>query len=290
MAPDAAQPSEADSGAWTCSDPVPSDDLCQVLPRGTVSPCGLDPAGAASDEGYLDIALPDGSHLYTCATLLTDAELGGYWFDAPDALMSDPQSCCGGAPTPVEAPTPPGIALGPLGALHGPREVKPQEHAEPDGGPIRTNPFAVVVRDQSGASAYVSAAADWQAWAGDGIPHQDADGQGYYFAAEFPVNYAIVETAGGQPVVVIAPEVSLTPDGETPLGHPTLGACPTGGGAPLVLMAGEIWGDVLTNHSGRFNHHASVTQEVLADAAALFNCLGISIARTTYYPPKPLTE
>jgi len=29
-----------------------------------------------------------------------------------------------------------------------------------------------------------------------------------------------------------------------------------------------------------------VTEDALADAVKLFNCLGISIARTTYYPPK----
>ncbi|HWJ55815.1 MAG TPA: hypothetical protein VNR90_06340, partial [Vicinamibacterales bacterium] len=81
--------------------------------------------------------MPDGAHLYTCATLLTDEPPGGFWFDAPDALMSDAQSCCGGAPTPAEAPPLPPVAVGTLGALHGPREIKPQEHAEPNGGPIR---------------------------------------------------------------------------------------------------------------------------------------------------------
>jgi hypothetical protein len=33
-----------------------------------------------------------------------------------------------------------------------------------------------------------------------------------------------------------------------------------------------------------------VTQEALDNAAKLFNCFGIAIARTTYYPPKPLAE
>jgi hypothetical protein len=84
--------------------------------------------------------------------------------------------------------------------------------------------------------------------------------------------------------------VSLSDDGMTPLGHPTLGACAAGGGAPLVLMAGEVWGTTITNHSGRFNHDPAVTQEALDNAAKLFNCFGIAIARTTYYPPKPLTE
>jgi hypothetical protein len=285
--PDAAVPPEVDASAWTCGAPAPSADPCQVLPQGALASCGPGPDGAPSANGYLDITMPDGTHLYTCATLLTGDPSVGYWFDASDALMSDAQSCCGGAPTQVEAPLLPPVAVGTLGALHGPREIKPQEHADLEGGPIRINPFAVIVRDQSGANAYVNALASWQAWAGDGNPHQGADGQGYYFPSEFPVNYALLETSDGQPIVVIAPEVSVTSDGEAPLGHPTLGACPTGGGAPLVLMAGEIWGDTLTNHSGRFNHHPSVTEEALADAVKLFNCFGISITRTTYYPPKP---
>jgi hypothetical protein len=43
---------------------------------------------------------------------------------------------------------------------------------------------------------------------------------------------------------------------------------------------------MLSNHSGRFNRDPSVTQEALDSAAALFNCLGIPIDRTTYEPPK----
>ena len=285
--PDAGAPSEPEAGAWSCGVPAPSDDPCQVLPQGTVVPCGPGPDGAPSADGYMEIAMPDGTHLYTCGTLLDGDLPGGYWFEGADALMSDAQSCCGGNPTPVEAPLLPPVAVGTLGALHGPREIKPQEHAGAGGGLLRTNPFAVVVRDQAGAEAYANAAASWQAWAGDGTAHQGADGQGYYFPGEFPVNYAILETPSGQPIVVIAPEVSATSDDQTPLGHPTLGACATGGGAPLVLMAGEIWGDTLTNHSGRFNHHPAVTPEALDDAVRLFNCFGIPIARTTYYPPKP---
>ena len=100
------------------------------------------------------------------------------------------------------------------------------------------------------------------------------------------MNFAIQQMPDGQPVLVIAPEVSLTADGETPFGHPTVGACAAGGGAPLVLMAGEVWGATITNHSGRFNHHPAVTQDALDNAVKLFNCFGISITRTTYYPPK----
>jgi len=278
--------STMDGATWACGAPAPAADLCTTLPTGTVAGCPAQPNGDPSQTGYLDITMPDGSHVYTCATAWSDGA-GGYWFDAPDAFMSDPQSCCGGAPTPVAIPEPPSFALGTMGALHGPREIKPQESAESGAGPIRTNPFAVIVRDQAGAQMYEAARASWQAWAGDGIAHAGSDGSGaYYFAAAFPVNFAIQEMPDGQPVLVIAPEVSLTADGETPFGHPTVGACAAGGGAPLVLMAGEVWGTTITNHSGRFNHHPAVTQDALDNAVKLFNCFGISITRTTYYPPK----
>jgi hypothetical protein len=276
---------DGETGTWTCGAAAPTTDLCAALPRGSVAGCADLPNGEPSQSGYLDITMPDGSHVYTCATAWSD-EAGGYWFDAPDAFMADPQSCCGAAPTPIAIWDPPPFELGTLGALHGPREIKPQESAGSGAGLIRTNPFAVIVRDQAAANLFATAFADWQAWAGDGNAHAGSDGTGaYYFAAEFPVNFAIVETPDGQPVLIIAPEVSLTPDGMTPLGHPTLGACADNGGAPLVLMAGEVWGTTITNHSGRFNHHPAVTQEALENAVKLFNCFGIAITRTTYYPP-----
>lgn len=283
-APDAAA-STGDGATWTCGAPASAADLCATLPTGTIAACADQPNGEPSQAGYLDVTLPNGSHVYTCATAWTDGS-GGYWFEAPDAFMADPQSCCGAAPTPVAIPELPPLALGTMGALHGPREMKPQESASSGAGQIRTNPFAVVVRDQAGANAYTTALARWRAWEGDDQRHEGADGTAYYFPAQFPVNYVILETADGQPVLVIAPEVSATGDGEAPLGHPTLGACAEGGGGPLVLMAGEIWGDTITNHSGRFNHHPAVTREALDNAVELFNCLGISITRTTYYPPE----
>jgi hypothetical protein len=290
--PDAGQPSGEDGGrgsAWTCGTPAPAGDLCAAVPTGTLTGCGEGANGEQPQTGYLDIAMPDGSHIYSCATSWSDGGDGGYFFSAPDSFMSDPQSCCGGEPTPVATPMLPPIALGTLGAPHGPRDIKPQESMEPGSGPIRSNPFAVVVRDQGGADAYAAALANWQAWSGDGAPHGGADGQGaYYFSAELLVNYVILESSDGAPVLVVSPEVSLTDDGMTPLGHPTLGACATGGGAPLVLMAGEVWGTTITNHSGRFNHDPAVTQEALDNAAKLFNCFGIGIDRTTYYTPKPV--
>ena len=202
--------------------------------------------------------------------------------------MTDPQSCCGTNATPAAAPTAPQPAFGSLGALHAPRDLKPQDTSQPGAGPIRQNPFAVVIRDGSGAAAFSAALSNWQAWAGDGQPHPAPDGSGsYYFGGQLLVNYTILETGQALPVVVIGPEVSVTADGATPLGHPTLGGCAGGGGAPLVLMAGEIWGTTLTSHSGRFGHDPSVTPEALDHAAALFNCLGITITATKYYAPKP---
>ena len=71
-----------------------------------------------------------------------------------------------------------------------------------------------------------------------------------------------------------------------PLGHPTLGGCASAGGAPLALIAGEVRGTTLTNHSGRFGHEPSTTAAHLDHTAALFNCYGIDITNVTYIPPE----
>src|SRR5204863_1554947 len=95
----------------------------------------------------------------------------------------------------------------------------------------------------------------WQSWAGDGVPHPAPDGSGgYYFPQSVIINYAIIETQDGRPIVVIGPEVSTTSDEMSPLGHPTMGACASGGGAALALTAGELEGTTLSNHSGRFGY------------------------------------
>ena len=52
------------------------------------------------------------------------------------------------------------------------------------------------------------------------------------------------------------------------------------------MTAGELDGTTLTNHSGRFDYGPSITQDVLANAAKLFNCFGIQVTQTKYYPPK----
>lgn len=127
----------------------------------------------------------------------------------------------------------------------------------------------------------------WLSWAGDGTPHPAPDGTGaYYFASNFPTNYVVLETSEGFPVIVIGPEVSLTADGTTPIGHPTLGVCSAGGGAVLAMIGGEIHGTTLNNHSGRYDYGPWVTAQALDSAAQLFNCMGIQITDTKYYPPK----
>ena len=270
----------------TCGDPSPTTDLCSVVARATLMPCGQDADGQPTQTGYLEIQNPDGSRIYSCAT--SWGPTTGYWFDQPNQLMSDPQSCCGSSATPVPAPAAPQTGVGYLGAPHPPHDIKPQETAQPGNGLVREDPFATIVRDSSDAAAFQSALATWTSWAGDGQPHAAADGSGsYYFPLDLLLNYTIVATSDGSPIVVLGPEVSLTSDEKTPLGHPTLGACKSGGGAALALMAGELQGTTLSNHSGRFRYDASETQEALSNAQKLFNCLGIPIASTIHYAAKP---
>lgn len=286
-ATDAAGPFDANKPV-SCAANATVSDPCKTLSIGTVSACGGGDGGQPSQTGYLEILGPDGSKRYTCATAWTSGGSGGYTFGQPDQFMSDPRSCCGGSPTLVAGPTAPAPTSGGFfGAPHPPNHIKPQESTQSGTGELRQNPFAIAVSDKAGASAFSSALAMWQNWAGDGVGHAAPDGSGsYYFPAGVLINFAILETSDGLPVVVIGPEVSLAADGSTPIGHPSLGVCPGGGGAPLALMAGEIHGTTLTNHSGRFDYDKSLTSATLDDAAALFNCLGISITATTYYPPK----
>ncbi len=201
--------------------------------------------------------------------------------------MSDAKSCCGGIVSATTAPTVPQLLVGSPGTPRIPDHIKPQELEQPGGGPIRQDPFAVVVVDPKSGAAATQAMSTWRSWAGDGKPHPAPDGTGaYYFALGFPINYVVLETNEGFPVVVVGPEVSLTADGTTPIGHPSLGVCPTGGGAPLALIGGEVDGTTLNNHSGRFDYGPSATSQALDSAANLFNCMGIQITATKYDPPK----
>jgi hypothetical protein len=278
-------PDAGATGGGMCPAAAPIADLCSAVAQGTLTPCGRDADGQPTQNGYLEIQNPDGSKTYTCAT--SWGESTGYYFDQPDQFMSDPRSCCGGDATPVAAPTAPQPSVGTIGALHAPRDLKPQESADPGSGLLRTDPFAIVIQGASDAATFQAAQSTWNSWAGDEQGHPAPDGTGaYYFPEALLLNYAILATRDGPPVIVIGPEVSTTSDEKSPLGHPTLGACAAGGGAPLVLMAGEFYGTTINNHSGRFGYDPSETQEALNNAQALFSCLGVPIASTIYYPPK----
>jgi hypothetical protein len=281
--------SEPDGQAGgTCDSMGPPIDPCGAVATGTIMACGQDSNGQPTQTGYLAIQNPDGSRTYVCAT--SWGESTGYWFDQPDQFMSDPPSCCGGAASPVAAPTAPTPSIGFLGNPHAPHDIKPQETAQPGNGSLREDPFAIVVQDGSGAAAFQAALPMWNSWAGDGVPHTAPDGSGaYYFPEAVIINYTIIATRDGRPIVVIGPEVSTTSDQMSPLGHPTMGACASGGGAALALSAGELQETTLSNHSGRFGYDASVTQDALTNAQSLFNCLGIPVTTTIYYPPKPRT-
>jgi hypothetical protein len=275
------------AGGGGCALPAAPADLCAALPTGKVSSCSQDSSGQPSQTGYLEIDIPGSSPTYVCATSWGADPSTGYVYSQPGTFMSEAQSCCGGAAASAASPTAPQPSIGDLGTLRAPTHLKPQETAQRGSGPIRHDPFAMTVTDTKSGAAATAAVATWRSWAGDGKAHAAPGGTGaYYFAANFPVNYVILETGDGLPVIVIGPEVSLAADGSTPIGHPTLGACQGGGGAPVVLTAGELDGTTLTNHSGRFDYGPSITEDVLANTAKLFNCVGIQVTQTKYYPPK----
>lgn len=273
-------------GPATCNLPAPSADVCSAVPTGKVIPCSQD-GGQPSQTGYLEIDNPGGAPVYVCATSWSADPSVGYIFGQPATFLSNAQGCCGGAVSPAPAPTVPPLAVGSPGAPHIPSHIKPQELEDLETGALRHNPFAVTVTDTASGAAATQAMSTWLAWGGDGKPHPGADGTGaYYFASGFPINYVILETSAGSPVIVIGPEVSLSANGTDPIGHPSLGACAAGGGAPLALIAGEVHGTTLNNHSGRYDYGPWVTADALASAAQLFNCMGIKITSTKYYPPK----
>jgi hypothetical protein len=142
--------------------------------------------------------------------------------DEPDdrrrSSVREPVRCDGGQPSQTGYLAP-----------HVPSQIKPQEMNQPGGGTLRQNPFAVVVADTKSGAGAAKAMSTWLSWAGDGTPHPGPDSTGaYYLWSNFP----------------------LTADGTTPIGHPSLGVCSMGGGgAPLAMIAGEIHGTMLNNHS-----------------------------------------
>lgn len=270
----------------SCNLPAAPADPCSALPTGKVTPCGQD-GGQPSQTGYLEIDGSGSAPIYVCATSWSPDPSIGYIFGQPATFLSDPQGCCGGTVSPAPAPTVPDAAVGSLGAPHIPSHIKPQELEESASGPLRQNPFAVTVTDTNSGAAAIQAMSSWLSWGGDGQPHAAPGGSGaYYFASGFPINYVILETSDGFPVIVIGPEVELTPDGKTPIGHPSLGVCPAGGGAALAMIGGEIHGTTLNNHSGRYDYGPWVTPQALTNAAQLFNCMGIQITDTKFTAPK----
>jgi hypothetical protein len=52
------------------------------------------------------------------------------------------------------------------------------------------------------------------------------------------------------------------------------------------MIAGEIQGTTLNNHTGRYDYGPWITPQALDSTAQLFNCMRIPITDTTYYPPK----
>ena len=274
-----------DTGA-SCTFPTAPSNLCAALPTGKVASCSQDSSGQPSQTGYLEIDSPGSAPMYVCATSWSPSPSNGYVFGQPGTFMSQAQSCCGGGISPMAAPTVPQSPIGSLGTPHVPDHLKPQEMEQTGNGPIRQNPFAVAVTDTTSGAAATAAISTWLSWQGDGKAHPGPDGTGaYYFESGAPINYVILETSEGFPVIVIGPEVSLAANGTTPIGHPSLGVCSTGGGAPLAMTAGEVHGTTLNNHSGRFDYGPSATAQTLDAAAKLFNCFGIQITATTFTAP-----
>jgi hypothetical protein len=277
---------DAATGAACTLPPAPAD-LCGALPTGKVTPCSTDSSGEPSQTGYLEIDSPGSAPVYVCATSWSSEPAIGYIFGQPATFLSQSEGCCGGAVSATTAPTVPGSSIGSVATPHIPDHLKPQETEQPGNGLIRQNPFAVAVTDTKSGAAATAAISTWLSWQGDGIAHPGPDGTGaYYFGPGAAINYVILETSGGFPVIVIGPDVSLTADGTMPIGHPTLGVCSAGGGAPLAMTAGEIHGTILNNRSGRYDYGPSATAETLDAAAKLFNCMGIQITGTMFTPPK----
>jgi len=196
-------------------------------------------------------------------------------------LLSTSSGCCGGSPgSPLSWPS-----SDEYGIPHAPTRVGRQETETDNGGDIRHNPFTIVVSNASAAAAYQQARASWVAWSGDGQAHPAPDGSGsYYFPDFLVINYIVVPTTIGKPLILIAPEPTLDAAHTRPLGHPTLGACSEGGG-PVAFIGGDIQGTTITNGSGRFGFEATVTAADLDAAAALFNCYGIPIDDVIFTPP-----
>jgi hypothetical protein len=249
---------------------------CTASMTGRVTACSIT-NGIPSQTGYLEVERANGTKGYLCATVWTSD--GGYFFGDRQHLVAAASTCCGGPASTVAAPV-----TDPLyGTLHGPTHVKPFETITRTGGDLRENPFTVVISSPAAAAVYRDRVAQWLAWSGDGQAHPAPDGTGsYYFPGDVPVNYMLVRSADGSPMIIIAPEISSDPSFTTPLGHPTLGACNLTGGSPLAYIAGTVRGTIVTNASGRYGFENTVTAEALENVKDLFNCYGITITTTEF--------
>jgi hypothetical protein len=268
---------------YTCQTALASaGDMCPLTWTGKVEACSVDGDGKPSKNGWLEVSGPAGEHGFVCASNWT--EDGGYFFSNDrEHLTANAADCCA-ATAAVQSDD---LAFDrSFGLLHAPTHVKPQEMIDPPGGELRQNPFAVVVGSAEDGAKYQQALQEWLRFAGDGQAHPGPDGQGaYYFPAELSVGYVVVPTSAGAPLIVIAPEISMDPDFDTPLGHPTLGACDGQGGAPLAYIAGAIYGDTISNGSGRFGYELTITKEALDNTQALFNCYGIPVSKVEWFDP-----
>jgi hypothetical protein len=258
-------------------------DLCSLTWTGKISACSMAADGTPSPQGWLEVTSPAGERAYICADRWAPSD--GYFFSNDrEHTTAKPEDCC---------QTLAAVQTGPLpfdksfGLLHGPTHVKPQETMSSSEGELRQNPFSIIVASSTDGQKYLDAVAQWNMWAGDGQPHPGPDGTGaYYFPMPLPVNYVVVPTSAGAPIIVIAPEVSMDPELKTPLGHPTQGACSVQGGSPLAFIAGDIQGNKVSNGSGRFGYELTVTKEALDNTKALFNCYGIPIDGVLFSPPE----
>jgi hypothetical protein len=262
--------------------PPPDGGLCQPLELTAEQACGIALTGAVTpcasnpDDGWLEVRQPDGTTGYLCAVGYT--ETGGFYLgDDRVHLVDDASACCDGSSAPtLDWPATDAY----FGVAHGPTHIKPWEMATDDGGTIRQNPFAVIVSNAASAAVFEEQRHLWQSWAGDGQSHS-----GYWFSDFVAINFVLVPTVTGAPLIIIGPEPFADADFDEPIGHPTLGACAGHGGAPLAFIGGQVRHTTLNNHSGRYGHEPTITAENLDNTAALFNCYGISITDVDFTPP-----
>jgi hypothetical protein len=279
---DAGDGGALDAATQGCQLEMTAAQTCAIAWKGEVHACSTDPqSGTPSQNGWMDVARPDGTHGYLCATNWDSS--GGYYFHARTALFDSSNACCGGTGTALAWP----LADAVYGTAHGPTHVKPWETTASPAGPLRTNPFTMVLSNADSAAAFQTQRALWRSWADDGQPHPAPDGSGsWWFRSPLSIQYVLVPTADGRPLIVIAPDVSPDPALAAPQGHPTLGACPGSGGAPFAYVGGEVThGTTISNRSGRFGHESTITQANLQATADLFNCYGIPITTIDYVPP-----